>query len=76
MGFHMRPAKKFAVAMAKYSSSVNIVFGAKSYNAKSIMLIMAAGIPRGGEITVECEGEDESAALTEATEIIENTLCK
>lgn len=68
----MRPANVFVSAMTKYSSDVNIVFGGKTINGKSIMNIMAACIKCGSQITVECSGDDESAMLKEAGELIEN----
>lgn len=72
MGFHMRPANVFVTAMTKYSSDVNIVFGDKKINGKSIMNIMAACIKCGSEITIECDGVDEEAMLQEASALIES----
>lgn len=72
MGFHMRPANVFVTAMTKYASDINIVFGGKNINGKSIMNIMAACIKCGSEITVECDGADEDAMLAEASALIES----
>ena len=72
MGFHMRPANVFVTEMAKFASEVNIVFGGKVINGKSIMNIMAACIKCGSVITVECSGDDEQAMLDKATELIED----
>ncbi|MFR5876844.1 MAG: HPr family phosphocarrier protein [Eubacterium sp.] len=72
MGFHMRPANVFVTEMTKYSSDINIVFGGKKINGKSIMNIMAACIKCGSEITVECDGDDEDAMLAEAAKLIES----
>ena len=44
----------------------------KKINGKSIMNIIAACIKCGSEITVECSGADEEAALAEATQLIES----
>ena len=41
MGLHMRPANTFVTEMSKFSSDVDIVFGGKRINGKSIMNIMA-----------------------------------
>ena len=59
MGLHMRPANTFVTEMSKFSSDVDIVFGGKKINGKSIMNIMAGCIKCGSEITVECSGADE-----------------
>ena len=72
MGFHMRPANVFVTEMTKFASEVNIKFGGKTINGKSIMNIMAACIKCGSVITVECTGDDEQAMLDKASEIIES----
>ena len=66
----MRPANTFVTEMSKFSSDVDIVFGGKRINGKSIMNIMAACIKCGTEITVECDGTDEQAMLKKAEELI------
>lgn len=72
MGFHMRPANVFVTEMTKFASDVEIEMSGKKINGKSIMNIMAACIKCGSEITVECSGTDEEAALAEATQLIES----
>lgn len=72
MGFHMRPANVFVTEMTKFASEVNIKFGGKTINGKSIMNIMAACIKCGSVITVECTGDDEQAMLEKASELIES----
>jgi phosphocarrier protein len=69
-GLHMRPAGLFTKAMAKFQSDVQIVFNGKKFNGKSIMNVMAACIKGGSDITIECSGEDEQAALDAAVEMI------
>ena len=73
-GFHMRPASVFATAMGKYSSNVTILFNGNSYNAKSLLNIIAACIKCGSEIEIVCEGDDENEALADAVERIESGL--
>ena len=70
MGMHMRPANVFVTAMTKYKSDINITFGGKEINGKSIMNIMAGCIKCGSEITVECNGADENEMLKKAEELI------
>lgn len=72
MGFHMRPANVFVTEMTKFASDVEIEMLGKKINGKSIMNIMAACIKCGSEITVECSGTDEEAALAEVTQLIES----
>ena len=71
-GLHMRPVQEFVKAMAKYTSDVTIKFNGKDVNGKSIMMIMAACIKFGAQITVVCNGADEEAMLAEAAAMIES----
>ena len=73
-GFHMRPAALFAGEMGKFRSEVIIEFKNKRINAKSPMNIIAACIKCGAEISINCDGEDESAALEKAVSMIEAGL--
>lgn len=72
MGFHMRPANLFVTEMAKFDSDVEIEMNDKKINGKSIMNIMASCIKCGSEITVNCSGAEEEAALEAATALIES----
>lgn len=71
-GLHMRPAGLFAKEMGSFHCDVNIVFNDKKINAKSVMNIIAACIKCGSEITIECDGEDEQAAMDAAMALAEN----
>ena len=74
-GFHMRPASVFVQAMAKYpGTDINIVYNGKDIDGKSIMNVMAACMKQGSEIEVQCNGEQEEAALAAAVELIESGL--
>ncbi len=73
-GLHMRPAGVFAKEMTKFKSQVTLVIDGKRINAKSVMLIIAACIKCGTEMTIECEGEDETEALVRAVELVESGL--
>lgn len=72
MGLHMRPAQVFVQAMSKYASDVTVKFNGKDINGKSIMMIMAACIKCGANITVVCNGADENEMLAEASAMIES----
>ena len=59
-GLHMRPAGVIAREAGKFDSDVTIVFGDKRINAC---------IKKDAEITFECEGADEEAALAKMEEL-------
>ena len=50
-GLHMRPAGVFAKEMTKFSCAVTLDVAGKKINAKSVMLIIAACIKCGAEVT-------------------------
>ena len=68
-GLHMRPAGVIAREAGKFDSDVTTVFGDKRINAKSLVNIIAACIKKDAEITFECEGADEEAALAKMVEL-------
>jgi len=73
-GLHARPAGVFAKAAAGFTSKVQIKFGDKAINAKSVMSVMALGLEKGAQITLIADGADEEQALKTLTNIIENEL--
>lgn len=73
-GLHMRPAQLFVAEMGKYDSTVTILFGEKTINAKIIMNLMASCIKMGSEIEIRCEGAQETEALDAAVKLVESDL--
>lgn len=68
-GLHMRPAGIVAKEMGKFVCDVSILFGDKKINAKSLINIISACIKKGAEVTFECDGEDEEAAMAKIEEL-------
>ena len=68
-GLHMRPAQLFVAEMAKYDSTVTIIFG-----EKTIMNLMASCIKMDSEIEIRCEGAQEVEALDAAVKLVESGL--
>lgn len=68
-GLHMRPAGIIAKEMGKFSSNITLVFGEKRINAKSLINIISACIKSGAEVTFECDGEDEEAAIAKIEQL-------
>lgn len=72
--FHMRPAGIFSQEMSRYKSSVRLGFGGLLADGKSMMNLMAASIPAGAAVKVECQGPDEDIALEHAVRLLEQEL--
>ena len=62
VGIHTRPAGLLAKKSAEFKSKVTIIKGSKSADTRRLMALMGLGIKCGETITVQTEGEDESAA--------------
>lgn len=71
-GFHMTPANTFVSTMSKYKSNVDLIFGDKRINGKSIMNVIGACMKCGTELTIECSGPDEQEMLDKAISLIES----
>ena len=64
-GLHARPASVFVTEAKKYQSNVtikNVDKDSAPVNAKSIMMILAAGLGTGTKVEVACDGADEQEA--------------
>lgn len=70
-GMHMRPASLISQMAAPFESSICIKFNGNSYDCKSIMLLMSAGLKCGSEIELVCDGSDEEKALADISAFIE-----
>lgn len=73
-GVHARPAGVLVQTAGKFKCKVQILFGDKTIQAKSILNVMAAGIKCGSEIELQCDGEDEAEALDVLVKLIESGL--
>ncbi len=73
-GMHMRPASVMSQKLTPFSSTVKIGFNGNEYDAKSVMMLMAACIKCGSEIEIIADGPDENEALQAAVELVESGL--
>lgn len=73
-GLHARPATEISKVAMKYPCDIYIMIGEKKVNAKSPLMIMAAGIKSKTEIEIVCDGENEEKALEELKTTFKNQL--
>jgi phosphocarrier protein len=73
-GLHARPASNLVKAASKFKSKITIIKQEKNIDVKSILGVLSAGIVCGTEITLVCEGEDETDALKNLTDLIKSGL--
>jgi phosphocarrier protein len=70
----MRPAQVLVTKLAPLNAEVTLKHLGKDINAKSIMMVMAAGIKKGHEVEVICQGADEVAALALLEEFFKGVM--
>jgi phosphocarrier protein HPr len=65
-GLHARPAAMFVRTAAAFTSKVsleNLERGSAAVDAKSILMVMGAGVSKGHRIRVTADGADEDEAI-------------
>ncbi len=73
-GLHARPAKVLVECAKQFRSDIQIRYGDKTANAKSILKILTLGVRCGATIQVQINGEDEEAAVQAIQEIVNSGL--
>lgn len=73
-GVHARPATLLVNKAGQYEADINLHYNGKSVNLKSIMGVMSLGIPKGGEIEISAEGNDEEQALEGLASVVKEHL--
>lgn len=71
-GLHARPATEISKIAMKYPCKVSLKVNEKEVNAKSPLMIMAAGIKSKTELEIICDGQEEVMALEELKNAFEN----
>ena len=62
-GLHARPASELVKLANASASEMSIQYKDQHVNLKSILAVMALGVPANGEITITATGADEAEAL-------------
>ena len=70
VGLHARPASVFVQTAAKFSSEIEVTYGEKTVNAKSILAVLTLGAHKDAEIVVKAEGDDAEDALKALEELV------
>ena len=74
-GLHLRPAGILCKAATKFQSHVAIrTADGMEVNAKSVLSVLSACIKTGDVITMICDGSDETEALEDLRQVIQEGL--
>ncbi|RBW71042.1 phosphocarrier protein HPr [Bacillus taeanensis] len=69
-GIHARPATALVNTASKFEADVQLGFNGKNVNLKSIMGVMALGVPQGAEVTISASGVDAEEALDALSDVM------
>ncbi|MFD1066480.1 phosphocarrier protein HPr [Oceanobacillus locisalsi] len=73
-GVHARPATLLVNKAGQFDSEIEVSYKGKNVNLKSIMGVMSLGIPKGAEIEISADGNDEEEALQGVADVIKEHL--
>jgi phosphotransferase system HPr (HPr) family protein len=76
-GLHARPATVFSQAAAGFAARItveNVDRGTPPVDAKSVLMLLTAGVSRGHRVRLSAEGPDADAALAVLAELIGSGL--
>lgn len=76
-GLHARPATLFTEAAAGFESRItveNLTRGKGPVDAKSILMVLTAGVSSGHRIRLVADGVDETAAIDALVGLIDGGL--
>ena len=70
VGLHARPATRLVQTAARFQASIQLKFGDKVANAKSIVGVLKLGAEMGDTLVLRTEGEDAEEALKTLSELV------
>lgn len=72
LGLHARASSKLVTLASKFHSQIELCRDTKIVNAKSIMGVMMLAAPKGTDLMLKIQGDDEEAAMLALTSLIAN----
>lgn len=73
-GLHARPATHFVEIAKQFQSDIQVQYGGKTANGKSLASLLRLGAGSGAQIEIAASGPDEDAALQALREGVESGL--
>ena len=72
LGLHARAAAKIVTLTNNYKANIQIKNGKKIADAKSIMKLLMLSAPKGTELTIIANGDDELSAINNLVNLVKN----
>jgi phosphocarrier protein HPr len=73
-GLHARPAALFVKKANKFTSDIQVRYGEKEADAKSILSILTLGVAMDATITIQANGDDSLQAVEALTNLIQSNF--
>ncbi|HEX6109855.1 MAG TPA: HPr family phosphocarrier protein [Ktedonobacteraceae bacterium] len=70
VGLHARPARLLVQTAALFQARIQIYYGDKTANAKSIVSVLKLGAAFGDTLVLHAEGEDAQQAIETLTDLV------
>ena len=70
LGLHARASMKMVDMANRFGSQIHLRYQGNTADAKDILEVMALGASYGTDITIQSEGEDETAAINAIVKLI------
>lgn len=70
VGLHARPATILVNQSNKFTSQIHILHNGKQMDLKSIMGVMALGIPTKAKVEIIADGDDEKEAIAALSKVV------
>jgi len=72
VGLHARPATRFVQEAARFQAQIQVQYGEKSANAKSILAVLKLGASQGATLLIRADGADAAEAVQALVSLIES----
>ncbi|NRD79748.1 HPr family phosphocarrier protein [Bacillus sp. BRMEA1] len=71
-GLYAKPVDQLVKTASRFNAEIFITYNGRKVNAKSVLGVLSLAIPKQSEIVIEVSGEDESEALREVMDTLQN----
>ena len=72
LGMHAKSLTAFGHEASKFDSNIKLIYDGKEASLKSIMGVMALGIPTKAHLEIVAEGQDEPEVIDKLKEIVKD----
>jgi len=72
LGLHARAAAQLVQTANRFRCDITVAKDDEEVNGKSIMGILMLAAPKGSQVTVTTDGEDETSAMEAVGQLIKN----